>query len=421
MKLSDIIPGGCHTYSKGNECFPANAPEYLVQGDGCYVTDHKGKKYIDWGMGLRSVILGHSYERVNHAVIDAVMEGTNLCRPTLYEKELAEKIISIIPSAEMVKFGKSGSDATSAAVKLAREYTKRPYVLVASENPFISQHDWFIGITPVDGGIVDTNTKIYNFETIEDSENDIQRSYQWENIAAIVLDPATVSVTKEKLQCIRSLCDKHGCVMILDEMISGFRYDLHGVQGLYGITPDLSTFGKAIGNGYSVSALCGKREIMQLGDRQYGNVFLLSGTYNAETTALAAAIATIEEIKENDVIKHTNMIGRMLVDALTKKIELYDLVGFLSIKCHEGGANPSMGFKNMVLKTIFDQHMVECGILMPYIAPSFSHKPLELAKTIDAADYALKMLSHAIKTNQPERYVYDGWVEKPVFRRFVKE
>ena len=438
-RLSDIVPAGCHTYSKGDECFPANAPEYLVRGDGCRVIDSKGKKYIDWGMGLRSVMLGHSFECVNHAVIEAVMEGTNFCRPTLYEQQLAELLVKIIPCAEMVKFGKSGSDVTSAAVKLARAYTDKDLVYVAKENPFISQHDWFIGTTATNGGIPrDETVRQYSYSNLLEKqfdlwdENDTKvteiefRAMQG-NLAAIVLDPATVEITKEKLEHIWDICTKYGAVFILDEMISGFRYNLGGVQSLYGVTPDLSTFGKAIANGFSTSALCGKREIMQLGDREFGNVFLLSGTYNAETPALAAAISNIEFMMDNAVVGHTNQIGRFLVRGIRDKIKVYGLEDYMSIKCHgaEGtkyieGANPSMSFRNMETKTIFDQHMIECGILMPYIAPSYSHTLQDVERTILAADYAMKMLLKANHGNNIHSYIMEDWVEKPVFRKSGK-
>jgi len=423
-RLSDLVPGGSHCYSKGDGCFPYNAPRYLVHGSGCYVQDDAGTRYLDWAMGLRSVILGHNYEKVTHAVIEAAMDGVNFCRPTRHELELAELLHDIIPSAGMVKFGKSGSDATTAAVKLARTYTGQNIVLIASENPFISQHDWFIGTTVLSSGVPDDkNTQFYNFSTIERSEEDIERSYGWENIAAIVLDPATVPVTWAKLACIRELCDKHSVVFILDEVISGFRYGIAGVQGLFGITPDLSTFGKSMGNGFSVSALCGKRDIMNLGDRDHGNVFLLSGTNNAETTGLAAAIATISEIKGNNgILTHIDNIGKLLFEGLRKKIETYELTEHMKADCfciagNPTGTNPTLTFGNPVLKTIFDQHMIECGILMPYIAPSYSHTEKDVESTLNAVEYALKVVVRAMDSKQPKQFLMGGWCEKPVFER----
>jgi len=418
IKLSDLIPAGCSTYSKGDNCFPSNAPKYLVKGDGAYVWDDKGNKFLDMGMGLRSVILGHSYEEVNHAVFDAIMGGVNFTRPNLYEKQLAELMLDIFPWHDMVKFGKSGSDVTSAAVKLARAYTGRDQVMVARENPFISQHDWFINTTTVNGGIpFDSNLWTYSYDPMD------FYGYNLSDVAAIILDPATVDITKEKLQYIRDLCDKHGCVMILDEIISGFRYGLTGVQGMFGIFPDLSTFGKAMGNGFSISALCGKREIMKLGDRDYGNVFLLSGTYNGETVGLAAAISTITKLYNNNgIFSRIDRIGKKLIKELLKKVEIYGLEevmtprGF-SIDNHLIGSNPSITFSSPEVKTIFDQHMVECNILMPYIAPSYSHTDSDMENVLCAADYSMKMLSQAIKSSGDlVKKCFDGHIEKSVFR-----
>lgn len=431
MGLDKIIPGGCHTYSKGDDCFPANAPKYLAEGSGCYVMDNYGVEYIDWAMGLRSVILGHSDHHVDEAVIKAVRKGTNMCRPTMYEEELARLLINYIPSAEMVKFGKSGSDATSAAIKLARAYTGKFKILTAIENPFISQHDWYIGTKPTNAGIpyartYMSNVCLFSYDRMTYNNVPLRTALKHDNdIAAIILDPSTVEITKEKMQHIRDICTENGVVFILDEIISGFRYDVSGVQGIFGVTPDLSTFGKSIANGYSVSALCGKRDIMKLGDRKYGDVFLLSGTYNAEIPALAAAIATIHKLASGRVGTRINMTGKHLTEKITKLIKEYGLEDYMSIKSFsiDGeiiGSNPTMSFKDMTVKTVFDQCMVEQGILMPYIAPSFAHTEDEITRTIIAVEYSIQVLKEAIEHGELKRYLIDGWEEKPVFRKCVK-
>ena len=145
-----LIPGGGHTYSKGDDQFPANAPGFIVRGEGCHVWDPDGNEFIDWGMGLRSVILGHAYPRVVRAVTDAVATGTNFTRPSLIEQEFAEELVDLIPCAEMVKFAKNGSDVTTAAVRLARAATGRDLIAFPAEHPFYSVDDWFIGTTAVD-------------------------------------------------------------------------------------------------------------------------------------------------------------------------------------------------------------------------------------------------------------------------------
>jgi glutamate-1-semialdehyde 2,1-aminomutase len=428
MNFRDIVPGGSHTYSKSDDCFPANAPKYLVKGEGCCVTDDCGIEYIDWAMGLRSVILGHSYPAVDKAVINAVKAGTNMCRPTLYEEELANLLIDNIPSAEMVKFGKSGSDATSAAIKLARAYTGKFKILVAKENPFISQHDWYIGTKPTNAGIPYAGTYMSNVDAFDYNTMEYRglplrtAAKHFKDVAAIVLDPSTVDITKEKMQYLRDICTENEIVFILDEIISGFRYGISGVQGIFEVIPDLSTFGKSIANGYSVSALCGKRKIMQLGDRRYGDVFLLSGTYNAETPALAAAIATIKEISKGRVTRRINLTGKHLTEQISKTISKYNLDEYINIKSFsiDGdiiGSNPMMGFKNMTIKTIFDQCMIEQGIIMPYIAPSFSHTSVKLSRTLEAVTLSVQVVSEAIRDGNLSSYLIKGWEEKPVFRK----
>ncbi len=425
MKLSELVPSGAHTYSRSNDCFPDNAPEYLVKGNGCHVWDNNGKKYTDWGMSLRSVILGYCYPAVDNAVKNAIDNGIGFTRPSMYEMELAELMHDLIPCCEMVKFGKNGSDATHAAVKISRAFTGRDIVLIAKENPFISTADFFIETTALnDGCFVSGKTLQYSYNDMDFDKFDLDK------VACIILDVSTVDGTKEKLQYIREICDKHGIIFVMDEVISGFRYDLRGVQGLYGVTPDLATFGKGMANGYSISALCGKKNIMRLGDREYGNVFLLSGTYFSETTGYSAALATINElqtVKYNNygnylsVNDRLNQIGRFLKYGIDGLINKYGLQEHIKIKVHGkkeyDGANPSMSFSSMELKTLFDQVMTECGVLMPYIAPCLSHSDNDIEHTINSAENALSVCRQALDKENVKELLISGHCEKPVFRR----
>jgi glutamate-1-semialdehyde 2,1-aminomutase len=399
------------------DCFPLNAPEYIVKGKGCHVWDYGEKEYIDWGMSLRSVILGYGYPDVDEAVKKAINNGISFTRPSYYEYELSNLMHFIIPCAEMVKFGKSGSDVTSAAVRLARSYTGRNTILVAKENPFISQHDWFIGTTFVNGGIPDysvNDTILYSYNNIEQLEQICRKN----SIAAIIIDPATVNITRENLQYIRDTCNKFSCVMIMDEVISGFRYHISGVQGMFKITPDLATFGKAMANGYSISALCGKRELMELGDRECGDVFLLSGTYNSETTAYAAALATINSMIKHKCIPYVTVIGSELMKKFKNLIEKHYIQENIFLNSIYS-CNPSISFSSMELKTLFDQCMVSQGILMPYIAPSFAHDDIDIDVTLEAFENALLVCEKAIRNNDILPYLIDKHVEKPVFRKRV--
>jgi glutamate-1-semialdehyde 2,1-aminomutase len=221
--------------------------------------------------------------------------------------------------------------------------------------------------------------------------------------------------------------------MILDEVISGFRYGISGVQGLYGVTPDLATFGKAMANGYSCSALCGKKEIMDLGLRGKGNVFLLSGTYFSETTSLAASIATIKELMEwrsfasiGDKMKPSlitaydklSSTGGAIIAFTKEYIKKYKLDEYVSI----GGypTAPMMKWNDLRLKTIFDWQMLDNGILMPYIAPCLSHDADEICETLDAVDDSMDFVQSSLEYGDLDKFIETNcgnWVQKPVFRR----
>ena len=155
-----IIPGGAHTYAKGDDQYPEHAPGFIARGEGCHVWDVDGNEFIEYGMGLRSVTLGHGYKSVVEAAYEQMKLGINFTRPAPIEVECAEKLAGFIKSAEMVKFGKNGSDATSAAIKLARAYTRRDLVAICEEHPFFSVDNWFIGSTEMPGGIPEIHKKV---------------------------------------------------------------------------------------------------------------------------------------------------------------------------------------------------------------------------------------------------------------------
>ena len=314
------IPAGCHTYSKGDDQFPANAPAFIESGRGCTVTDPDGNEFLDWGMGLRSVLLGHAYPRVVQAAAAELQRGSNFTRPSPLETTLAEELIDLIPSAEMVKLAKNGSDVTTAAVRLARAATGRPLVVFPREHPFHSFDDWFIGSTVVDAGVPEETKRLsYTFTYGELADLEALFARFPGQIAAVVMEPATVAPPPPGyLRDVRELTRRQGAVLIFDEMITGFRWHQSGAQAFYDVTPDMSTFGKAIGNGFSVSALVGSREIMELGglNHDQARVFLLSATHGGETHAIAAALATIAEVRERGVVDHIWRIGQRLQDGL---------------------------------------------------------------------------------------------------------
>ncbi len=420
-RVHNIIPAGAHTYSKGDDQFPINAPVAIKRGKGARIWDIEDNEFVDWGMGLTSVLLGHAYEPIIEVIKKELENGVNFIRPSYIELEVAELLVNQIPSAEMVKFAKNGSDATTAAIKLARAYTKREIVLRCEDNPFFSVHDWFIGDTPVDNGVlscVKEYTKRFKYNDIDSLKEQISKYKN--KIACLIME--VVSTTEPKdgyLQAVRDICTKEGIVLIFDEVVSGFRFHPKGAQYLYGVTPDISTFGKAMANGFSISAIVGKKEILELGGIKHDKerVFLLSTTYGGETHHLRAAQKSIEILNSNDyeVTKHIWKVGKTIKNAFNKistDLGLIDKAKIEGVDCR-----PYFYFENNKLRTLFLQEMVKHGVLLQSINPSYSHRDSEISQTIEGFEKSLKVLQYAIEMNKVEELLI-GNVVKPVFRRY---
>jgi glutamate-1-semialdehyde 2,1-aminomutase len=423
QKAHRLIPGGCHTYAKGDDQYPQLAPGFIKAGKGCLVWDVDGNEFIEYGMGLRAVTLGHAFEPVLEAVRAQLVFGSNFTRPAPVEVECADALLSLV-EADMVKFTKDGSTANTAAVRLARAYTGRDLVAICADDPFLSYNDWFIGTKAMPAGIPMANRRmVLNFPY-----NDIDAVRRLfaehpRDIACVMLElERTVEPTNDFLSDLRDLCSKHGTLFIADEMITGFRWHLGGAQKCYSIEPDLSTFGKAMANGFAVSALAGRREIMELGgishDRE--RVFLLSTTHGAETHALAAAIKTMQVYKEKDVIGHLYQQGRRLQEGILKIATANRVGGFFDIigkPCNlvyvtrDDRMQPSQ-----VYRALFLQELIRNGVLAPSFVVSFSHLDEHIDRTIEAVDAALWVYRRALDEG-PEKYLV-GPPVKPVFRPY---
>lgn len=424
-RLLKVIPGGAHTYSRGFDQFPANAPQILVRGKGAYVFDHDDNRYLDYGMALRAVNIGYSEDEIDAGAIKQIRNGNNLTRPSLIELEAAELLVELIDSVDMVKFTKNGSTSVSAAVKLARAYTGRELVARCAEHPFFSYDDWFIGSTPLTRGIPqDTieKTKQFHYNHIESLEELIAQFP--EQFACVVLEPAGVEEPKVGfLQQVQELCRKNGIVFILDEMITGFRWHMKGAQHIYGVTPDLCTFGKAMANGFSVSCVAGRRELMELGSVELEGrerVFLLSTTHGAEMSGLGAFVATVDFMERNKVIEHLWSYGGKLVTMMERQAAAHGVSDSFTM----GGVacspyyltRDATGENSLALRTLFLQEMVRNGVLMPWIAFSYRHGDEELAITERAIDQAFTVYRCALDSGV-EKYL-EGPVIKPVFRKY---
>jgi glutamate-1-semialdehyde 2,1-aminomutase len=421
-RLRQLVPGGCHTYAKGPDQYPELSPAVIARGTGCHVWDVDGNEFIEYGMGLRSVTLGHAYPAVVEAVRESLALGTNFTRPAAIELECAERFREIVDGADMVKFTKDGSTATTAAVKLARAHTGRKLVGLCAEHPFFSYDDWFIGTTTSDGGIPPSareEVRPFHYNDLRSVEALFEASEG--RVAALILEAArTDEPAPGFLEGVRALCDRHGALLILDEMITGFRWHLGGAQKLYGIVPDLSTFGKALANGFALSALCGRRDIMRLGsrDRDGDNVFLLSTTHGAETPSLAAAIRTMQVYREEPVIEHLHRQGERLragLEAVARTRGLEKHFGVLGRACNllywtldrEGQASQAF-------RALFLQETIRRGVIMPSLVVSYSHRDEDVDRTIAAVDGALEVYGRALEdgvekylVGPPTRHVFD--------------
>lgn len=423
-RLHAVIPGGAHTYSRGDDQYPLNAPQILKRGKGCYVWDASGKKFLDYGMALRAVTIGYAYKPVYEAAFREIKNGNNLTRPSVVELEAAELLTKIIPSAEMVKFAKNGSVVTTAAVKLARAYTGRKYIAVCSEHPFFSYDDWFIGSTIVSRGIpkeISDLTLKFHYNDIE-SLKQLFKAYP-KQIAGVILEPVTtIPPQKDFLQNIKTLCHKEGAVFILDEMISGFRWHMQGAQTYFHVKPDLCTFGKGMANGFSVAALAGKREIMNLGgilDEGAERVFLISTTHGAEMAGMGAFVRTMSEYKKLHVVDHLWKYGKKLIDGMNgiaKELGIQEHFLAEGYPCSPGYiTKDEQKTVSLPFRTLFSQEMIHSGILMPWIALSYSHTDIELQKTLSGVEKALRVYKNALNFGW-KKYL-KGPSIKPVFRK----
>lgn len=424
-RLLKVIPGGAHTYSRGFDQYPVNAPQILTGGKGAYSFDPDGKRYLDYGMALRAVNLGYAEDAVDEAAIVQIRNGNNLTRPSTIELEAAELMVSLIDSVDMVKFTKNGSSSVSAAVKLSRAYTGRELVARCAEHPFFSYDDWFIGSTPLTRGIPKETiekTKTFRFNDIGSLEALIAQ-YPGE-FACVVLEPAATEEPRDGyLEKVQELCKKHGIVFVLDEMITGFRWHMKGAQHMYKVKPDLCTFGKAMANGFSVSCIAGRREIMELGSIEAEGrerLFLLSTTHGAEMAGLGAFVATVDFMQKHSVVEHLWDYGRKLLAMMERQAAAHGIADSFKV----GGAACSPyyltlgqdGANSLPLRTLFSQEMIRNGVLMPWIALSYRHGEQELALTERAIDQAFAVYRHALEEGT-EKYL-QGPAIKPVFRKF---
>ncbi|MFM9607494.1 glutamate-1-semialdehyde 2,1-aminomutase [Streptomyces niveiscabiei] len=422
-RLHALIPGGAHTYAKGDDQYPQNLAPVISHGRGAHVWDVDGNRYVEYGSGLRSVSLGHAHPRVTEAVRGQLDRGSNFVRPSVVEVEAAERFLATVPTAEMVKFAKNGSDATTAAVRLARAATGRSRVALCADHPFFSTDDWFITTTPMSAGIPSNDLTVsFPYGDLAATEALLARDG---DIACLILEPATQTEPPPGyLAGLRELADRYGCVLVFDEMITGFRWSEAGAQGLYGVVPDLSTFGKALGNGFAVAALAGRRALMELGGlRSSGDrVFLLSTTHGAETHALAAAMAVQSVYVEEGITARLHTLGDRLAAGVR------DAAAGMGVGDHvvvRGRASNLVfatldpeGRPSQEYRTLFLRCLLAGGVLAPSFVVSSALTDADVDRTVEVVGQACAVYRKALDAGDPTPWM-GGRAVKPVFRRRV--
>lgn len=363
LRAERTIPIGSQTFSKSRTQYPVGvSPLYIDRAKGSLSWDLDGNEYVDLVNSLAAVTLGYGDDQVDEAVRKQLEKGVIFSLPGVLEAEVAELLVGMVPSAEMVRFGKNGSDATSAAIRLARAYTGKDHVVVCGYHGW---QDWYIGSTTRDKGVpkaVSELTHRFEYNNLQ-SLSAVIDEYP-NQIAAVIMEPMNSRWPDEGfLTGVREIASRANAVLIFDETITGFRYSRGGAQEFFGVTPDLSTFGKGMANGFPISAVVGKREIMM----EMEEIFF-SGTFGGELLSLAAAKTVLTRHRTQDICGQLSEIGGNLSAQVTKTIIETKLEDHLHLSGHPSWTflnwrdSPGAGIDE--IRTYFMQEMFKAGVLI---------------------------------------------------------
>ncbi len=415
-RAGTLIPSGSQTFSKGPSQFIQGvSPVFLERGDKSHVWDVDGNEYIDCILGLGPVILGYNDYRVRKAVEEQAVKGASFSLPHILEVEVAEMLVDFIPCAEMVRFGKNGSDATSGAVRAARAYTGRDLVVCCGYHGW---QDWYIGTTTRNIGVPEVArglTKTFPYNNLAALKKIFDRYPN--QIAAVIMEPVSVEEPHENfLQSVKKISHENGALLIFDEVITGFRLAKGGAQEYFGVTPDMACFGKAMANGYPLSAVVGTRDVMEVFD----DIFY-SFTFGGEAVSLAAAKATLETFRQEDVIGILWEQGARIKEGFTVLAEHLGLADTLRCKGLPPRTviefNPPPGFEPLVVKSVLQQEMVRRGVLWAgYHNVCFSMSEADVLHILKAYRASLPMVKKALQSENAEQFLL-GPAVSPLFRK----
>jgi glutamate-1-semialdehyde 2,1-aminomutase len=411
-RAKGLIPAFTQTLAKGPAQYVNGvAPKYLVRGKGSHVWDADGNEYIDYNMGIGPLSLGYCYDKVDEAILNQLKDGITFSMMHPLEVEVAELIHDLIPNAESVRYSKTGCDATSIAVRLARAYTGRNKVLCCGYHGW---HDWYISVTDRNKGIpqvIQDNTFTFNYNDIKSIEESIDS-----DTACVILEPVVFDEPKDNfLQEVAEICKKNGTLLIFDEMWTGFRLALGGAQEFFNIKADLACYSKAVANGMPISIITGRHDIMKLLDKE---VFFFT-TFGGEALSLAAVKATITELQKNNVPKYLNDLGGYLKEELNSILSVYDMP---YMNCTGYPYRTMVTFNHphingLEIKSLLQQELFKRGILWSgFHTLSFSHSITDVEYTLKAYKDALIIVKEAVQENNIKKYL-KGLPVEPVFRK----
>lgn len=391
------IPLGSQTFSKSKTQFPQGVSPYFIQrGKGSHVWDVDGNEYIDFINSLAAITLGYNDPDVTAAVEAQLKDGVIFSLSHPIEMQVAEKLVEMVPCAEMVRFGKNGSDATAGAIRLARAWTSRERVAVCGYHGW---QDWYIGSTARWRGVpaaVRALTHSFPYNDLDALEKLLARHAG--EFAAVILEPMnTTEPLPGYLEGVKAAARRHGALLVFDETITGFRYANGGAQQRFGVTPDLATFGKGLANGYPVSAVAGRADVMKLMEEIF-----FSFTFGGETLSLAAGLATMGKLQREPVVETLYRQGAKVIDGVQTLIERHEVGDFVGVT-----GNPTWSFlmlkdiepySQSQIKTLFMQEMLARGILtFGTHNMSYSHSDADIAALLQAYDEVFPLLTAGVR------------------------
>ena len=418
-KSKTLIPGLTQTFSRAAPTFVQGCyPVYAKSANGSHFFDVDGNEFIDYLMALGPITLGYNYPLVNQAVIDQLKNGVIFSLPHPIEIQVSELISEIIPNAEMVKFEKTGSNAVTGAIRAARAITKREKIAYCGSGGV--WHDWQAAMVSRNDGVPKFNQdliKVFDYNDIFGLEQIFLENPN--EIATVVLEPTYLEKPKNDfLQQVRKLTTENNAILILDEIVTGFRFDLQGGQKYFDIEGDLVCYGKGIANGFPLSIITGKTEFMKIFEKLW-----VSSTNNSETLSLAACYATINEMKNQNTLDYCWNLGKKLFDGWNKIVESYNLdakmIGYdirMVLKCYDSNKNEANPLKALIL-----QEMIKKGI---FISPghtfiSYSHSELDISNTLSSLTDTCEMITKKVKDERFQDFV-EGNLPQSVWHMIIE-